>query len=219
MISSGGLFVEPFDVSFVPGACVPLPLVGSAMGGSVGVEIGEVIVSVPTLAGQPLAAILKALALAIRNHPVLESLGISATVSGLVLQVRGDGPAVSAFSDDPGLLLGSNGPPGVPALPPAGLGALAALLAAAGVLAPSWIATDQAYPNRSAASASSAVSAGVARGRSKAGPPAGSGALARRARMPAGSRSSKTHSEAPRCAGMRCRSRATSSARSRGSRS
>ena len=83
VISSGGLFVEPLGVSFVPGACAPLPLVGSAMGGSVGVEIGEVIVSVPTLAGQPLAAILKALALAIRNHPVLESPGISATVSGL----------------------------------------------------------------------------------------------------------------------------------------
>jgi hypothetical protein len=114
---------------------VPLPLVGSALGGSIGVEIGTVIVSVPTMAGQPLAMILKALALAIRNHPVLESLGISATFSGFVLQVRGDGPGVSAFSDDGGLVLGNNRPASLPALPAAGLGALAVLLAAAGVLA------------------------------------------------------------------------------------
>jgi hypothetical protein len=49
--------------------------------------------------------------------------------------MRGDTPAFSAFSDDPGLRLGFSFPPGVPALPPAGLVTLAALLAAAGVWA------------------------------------------------------------------------------------
>jgi hypothetical protein len=134
VISRGGLFVQPIGVSFVGGVCAPVPLVGSAMGGTVGVQIGEVTISIHTVAGQPLAAILKALALAIRNHPTLESQGISATVSGLTLQVRGGGPALRTFSSDPGLVLRFNLPPGVPALPAAGLGALAALLAAAGVL-------------------------------------------------------------------------------------
>ena len=135
LISSGGLLLEPLGVSFVRGPCAPVPLVGQALGGSIGVEIGAVNVSVTTLAGQPLAAILKALALAIRSHPTLESLGISATVSGFTLQVRGGGTGVNPFSDDPGLLLGNDTPPSLPALPPAGLGALAALLAAAGVFA------------------------------------------------------------------------------------
>jgi hypothetical protein len=130
--SSGGLFLEPVGVSVVPGVCAALPLVGGAMGGSVGVEIGGVVVSVRTPAGQPLASILRALALAIRNHPVLESLGISATVSGSVLHVRGNSPPVNAFSEDAGLRLGDRSRPALPALPPAGLGALAALLAAAG---------------------------------------------------------------------------------------
>jgi hypothetical protein len=133
VITSGGLLVEPIGVSFVPGSCAPLPLVGAAMGGSVGVQIGEVVVRVQTVAGQSLAAILKALATAIRNHPALESEGASATVSGLVLYLRGGGH-YEAFSDDPGLRLGRQGPASVPALPPAGLGALAALLAGAGAL-------------------------------------------------------------------------------------
>jgi hypothetical protein len=134
VITSGGLLVEPVGVSFVPGPCAGLPLVGAAMGGSVGVQFGEVIVSVQTRAGQSLAGILKSLALAIRNHPVLESQGVSATVSGLILYLRGGGHP-EAFSEDPGLRLGSQAPASVPALPPAGLGALAALLAGAGVLA------------------------------------------------------------------------------------
>ena len=135
VISTGGLFVEPPGVSFVGGPCAPVPLVGSALGGSVGVQIGAVIVSVPTLAGQPLAEILTALALGIRNHPALESQGVSATVSGTVLQVRGGAPSVRAFSNDPGLVLGFDIPSGVPAIPPAGLAVLAALLVAGGVLA------------------------------------------------------------------------------------
>jgi hypothetical protein len=135
LVSSGGLLVEPYDVSFVPGACAALPLVGAAFGGSIGVEIGDVTVSVPTLAGQPLAMILTDLALAIRNHPALESQGIAATVSGLVLQVRGGAPWVRAFSGDPGLLLRTQVPASVPALRAPALAALAALLAGAGVVA------------------------------------------------------------------------------------
>ena len=137
VVSTGNLFVEPFGVSLVLGACEPLPLVGNALGGNVGVVIDQVLVSVPTAQGQPLDEILTALALAIRNHPALESLGIAATVSGEALQVRGDTLELQAFSNDLGLMLGA-APPAVPALPAAGLGTLAALLAAGAVLAQRW---------------------------------------------------------------------------------
>jgi hypothetical protein len=130
--SSGGFFLEPTGVSVVPGACSALPLVGAAMGGSVGVETGGVVVSVTTLAGQSLPSILQALALAIRNHPAFESQGISANFFGSVLYVRGNPLPVEPFSNDSGLRLGSRNQPGVPSLGPAGLGALAALLGAAG---------------------------------------------------------------------------------------
>jgi hypothetical protein len=135
VISTGNYFVEPLGVSLVRGACAAVPLVGSALGGSVGVQIGELLISVSTTAGQPLAAILNALALAIRNHPTLESLGIAATVSGPVLHMRGDAAAAIAFSNDPGLLLGTPPTNPVPALSPPALGVLAALLAAGAALA------------------------------------------------------------------------------------
>lgn len=135
VVSTGDQFVEPLGVSLVYGACAPVPLVGSALGGSVGVTIGEVEVSIPTVAGQPLAQILKALALAIRNHPALESLAIAATVSGSELQVRGGAQAVSAFSNDPGLFLGIRATNPVPAISAPGLALLVGLLAAGAVLA------------------------------------------------------------------------------------
>jgi hypothetical protein len=134
VISTGGVFVEPVGVSLVRGACGHLPLVGRALGGSVGVMIGDVTVSVPTLAGLPLATILQALALAIRNHPSLESLGITATTSGEELQVRGGTLAVSGFSDDPGLRLGAR-PTLLPVFSAPALVTLIALFAAGGMLA------------------------------------------------------------------------------------
>jgi streptogramin lyase len=134
VVSTGNHFVEPVGVSLVPGACESLPLAGTAAGGSLRVVIDQVVVSVPTTPGQPHAAILAALAMAIRNHPTLETAGIAATVSGSALQVRGDTSGLYAISHDPGLTLGPV-PPDVPALSAAGLAALAALLAAVAVLA------------------------------------------------------------------------------------
>jgi sugar lactone lactonase YvrE len=141
VISTGDRFVEPVGVSLVRGACAQVPVAGSALGGSVGVMIGEVLVSVPTLAGQPLQQILTWLATAIRNHPTLESLGIAATVSGGKLQVRGGAQVVSFVSNDPGLRPVTP-PSGVPALSAQGLAALAGLLAAGGVLA--WRSSSRA---------------------------------------------------------------------------
>ncbi len=134
VVSTGNHFVEPVGVSLVRGPCEPLPLVGSAVGGSVGVVINQVFVSVPTTAGQSIGQILTALALAIRNHPALESLGIAATFSGHTLQIRGDPTGLYAVNNDPGLALGAAAP-NAPALTPLGIAILAALLVAVAVVA------------------------------------------------------------------------------------
>jgi hypothetical protein len=134
VVSSGGHFVQPLGVSLVPGDCLSLPLIGSAQGGSLGILFDQVTVTIPTTQGQSLQSILIALALAIRNHHVLEGAGIAATVSGLALHVRGEAPDVFLINNDPGLTLGPL-PPEVPALSAAGFAALVALLAAGAALA------------------------------------------------------------------------------------
>jgi hypothetical protein len=134
VVSTGNHLIEPLGVSLVAGTCESLPLIGTALGGSVGVVIDQTHISVTTTPGQSLAEILTALALAIRNHPTLESAGIAATVSGNALQVRGDTLGLYAVNNDGGLTLGPS-IPNAPALSAGALATLAALLAAAAVLA------------------------------------------------------------------------------------
>jgi cysteine-rich repeat protein len=101
-----------------------LAIYGVAMGGSVSVTVDDVLVTVPTSAGQNAAQVAAALAAAIQANGTLAAAGVTAAAMGGQLAVGGD---VTTFVlADSGLL---HAPIPVPSLSPTGRLLAAAVLA------------------------------------------------------------------------------------------